>query len=147
MEPMAVLVELEVAPGEEEPDAAAPGRELPRGATPNRLVAFRSALELLGPPNCEAEEDDEEEAEEEDDAAGEEPGVELVDEASAPPRPRSERLPRNCGVRRATKRSAAVTPLSRIVRSTVPVETRAVRSTPVFAGRVVGSCANRFCCQ
>jgi hypothetical protein len=73
--------------------------------------------------------------------------ADAVDEAGAaapPSRRRSLRLKRNCGVISETKFSAAVAPLRRIVDSTTPVFTVAVRIAPA-AGAEGWFDADRLC--
>jgi hypothetical protein len=73
-----------------------------------------------------------------------EDGAKLASAAPLVSRWRSLRLNRNCGVINDTKFSAAVAPVSRIVASTTPVFTVAVRIAPV-AGTGGWFDADRLC--
>ena len=63
----------------------------------------------------------------------------------APPRPRSERPPRNCGAINETNFSAVVTPVNRTVRSKRPPATVWTRTAE--ATRVASACCESCFCQ
>ncbi len=111
----------------------------------NRLVEARRAADMLLDPDDpdEPAEEDEEEPLEEDPAVEltDELGVELLD--PPPPRPKFDRLPRSRGLMSDAKFSAAVTPVSRMVRSRVPETTGAVRMAEAVVGVAVWEAVRR----
>ncbi|HZT39699.1 MAG TPA: hypothetical protein VFA28_17535 [Bryobacteraceae bacterium] len=157
VEPIAVDPEAEpVAEDAEEdpPDVPADGLvELPDvAAPPNRLVAARSAADRLFcpplPPEAPA------------DVLVDEDALELLPPDSdgiaavvleallsaEKSRPRPDWLPRSWGAISEAKFSAPVTPVSRSVRSTMPVVTVAVRRGPFAAGPALDGAKRRYRC-